>query len=177
MNFKKRGEVSSEVLYFIPKIIFLTAVLFAVVILVKKFVIITTDIRPVESNILVRRLLYPKDGMSYFDSQLSRVYPGTIDLEKFRVLSQSNPNELDHSAISYGDSNAIISAKLTLKQQGREDITAYYNKDRFDKWEPRVLPGVIGGAGSVKVFKEKQYVLIKENEKISTGILEFYVIS
>ena len=177
MKRKKRGEVSSEVLYFIPKIIFLTAVLFAVVILVKKFIIITTDIRPVESNILVRRLLYPNDGLSYFDSQLNRVYPGTIDLERFRLLSQSNPNELDNSAINYGDSNAIISAKITLRQQGKDDITVYYNKDRFDKWEPRVLPGVKGGAGSVKTFREQQYVLIKENEKISTGILEFYVIS
>ncbi|MBI2655903.1 hypothetical protein HYX06_05785 [Candidatus Woesearchaeota archaeon] len=177
MKRKKRGEVSSEVLYFIPKIIFLIAVLFIVVILVKKFIITTTDIRSVESNILVRRLFYPNDGLSYFDSQLNRVYPGTIDLERFRILSQSNPNKLDDYIINYGDSNTIISAKITLKQQGKENIIAYYNKDRFDKWEPRVLPGIRGGAGSVKAFKEQQYVLIKENEKISTGILEFYVIS
>ncbi len=177
MKRKKRGEVSSEVIYFIPKIIFLTAVLFAVVILVKKFIITTTDIRPVESNILVRRLLYTNDGLSYFDSQLNRVYPGTIDLERFKTLSQSNPNELDNSIINYEDGDTIISAKITLKQQDKENIIAYYNKDRFDKWEPRVLPGVRGGTGSVKAFKEQQYILIKENEKISPGILEFYMIS
>ncbi|MBI4452423.1 hypothetical protein HY637_03265 [Candidatus Woesearchaeota archaeon] len=174
---KKRGEVSSEVLYFIPKIIFLIAVLFAVVILVKKFIIITTDIRPVESHILVRRLLYSKEGISYFDSQLNRVYPGTIDLERFKMLSRSNPNELDMSIINYGEDNPIISAKMTLKQQGKEDIIAYYNKDRFDKWEPRILPGVKGGAGSVRAFKEKQYVMIKDSNKLSNGTLEFYMVS
>ena len=64
---KKRGVISGEVVFMIPKLIFLTAVLFAVVILVKLFIITTTDIRRVESDILISRLLYSPNGLSYFE--------------------------------------------------------------------------------------------------------------
>ena len=72
----KKGEISGEVLMIIPKIIFLTAVLFAVVILVKVFIITTTDVREVESNILVNRLLYSKDGVENCPPPPLRGYSG-----------------------------------------------------------------------------------------------------
>ena len=173
----KRGEISGEVIMMIPKIIFLAAVLFSVVILVKIFIITNTDIRRVESNILVARLLYTKHGMAYFDEKLKRVYPGIIDWEKFKQISTVNPNMLDMESINYGSENPIISAKIILKQEGKDDTTIYYNKDKFDKWEPRVLSTVQGGAGSVKLFKESAYVLVKDKDKISQAALEFYILS
>jgi|SRR3989338_2154785 len=174
---KKRGVISGEVVFMIPKLIFLTAVLFAVVILVKLFIITTTDIRRVESDILISRLLYSPNGLSYFDNELKRVYPAVIDLNKFKQLSAGSPNQLDNGAAAYGSDNPIIAAKITLKQEGSKDIDVFYNKDRFDKWEPRTLSSVEGGAGSVQSFKEQRYVLAKEGDKLSPAILDFNVIS
>ena len=174
---KKRGQISSEVILFIPRIIFLTAVLFAVVILVKIFIITITDVRQVEANTLINRISYQNNGLSYFDEDLKREYPGIIDLNRFKQVSESNPNLLDNIAISYGFDNPIIAAKITLKQANKNDIYVFYNKDRFDKWEPRTLSTVKGGAGSVKSFKDTKYVLIKEDDKLSPGLLEFNIIS
>ena len=174
MKTNKKSQISSEVIYIIPKIIFLTAVLFAVVILVKVFLITAIDVRQVESNVLVNRLLYSR-YISYFDEDLKRVYPGVIDLNKFQQLT-SNPNILDTATISYGSDNPIIAAKITLKQKSKDDVTIFYNKERFDKWEPRALSTVKGGAGSIKAFEYQKYVLVKYGEKLSPGILEFYIV-
>ena len=65
---------------------------------------------------------------------------------------------------------------MTLKQENIDDIVAYYNKEQFDKWEPRVLPDIEGGAGSVKAIKEQRYVLVKDGEILSPAVLEFFVI-
>ena len=173
----KKGLLAEEMIFFIPRILFLTAVLFAVVILIKVFLIGVVDVREVESKILVNRLLYAKNGLSYYDGDLNRVYPGIIDLKRFSELGSNNPNELDSKIINYGADNPLISAKVTLKQEGRGSLIVYYNRDRYDKWEPRVLASVKGGAGSVKAFSDKRYILVKDGEILSPAILEFNIIA
>jgi hypothetical protein len=172
----KRALISGEVIMTIPRILFLIAILFAFVILVKMLIITEVDSRQVESNILINRILFSKDGIAYYDVSLGRSYPGIIDLKKFEEISKSNPNILDTEIISYGSDNPIITAEITLKAENKEDIVVYYNKDRFDKWEPRVLPAIEGGAGSFKAFKEQRYVLVKDGEIFSPAILDFYII-
>lgn len=174
----KRGVISGEVVSWIPRIIFLIVVVFAVVLLVKILIITIIDARDTEANVLVNRFLFSKDGLSYYDDKIKRVYPGIIDFKKFESLSSNNPNSLDTEGISYGPDNPLIAAKITLKyvEPGLE-LTAYYNKDKYDKWSPRVLPTVTGGAGSVKAFTEKKFVLVKEGDKLSPAFLEFDIIS
>ena len=169
--------IAEEMVFFIPRILFLTAVLFAVVILIKIFIIGIIDVREAESAILVNRLLYTKNGLSYYDEDLNRIYPGIIDLNSFNELSLNNPNRFDNTIISYGSDNPIISAKITLKQEGRRDLIAFYNKNRYDKWEPRVLVTVKGGAGSVKSFNDRKYVLVKDGETLTQALLEFKIIT
>lgn len=182
----KRGGLAADVVLFIPRIILIIAVLFAIVILIKIFIITNVDVRQVEANVLINRLLSSKDGLSYYDEQLNRLYQGIIDLNKFKQISSSNPNILDSTIINYGEDNPIIAAKLTLRNikqdnpeqnYNAEEITLFYNKDRFDKWEPRILPTAKGGAGSFKSFKGQKYVLVKDGERLSPKILEFQVIS
>ena len=173
----KKGFIAEEMIFFIPRILYLTAVLFATVILIKVFIIGAIDVREIESNILINRLIYSKDGLSYYDKDLNRIYPGIIELRKFNEMSSSNPNTLDNSIISYGADNPIISAKIILRQEGKNDIVVYYNKNGYDKWEPRILTTVKGGAGSPKSIKEQKYVLVKEEDKMTPAILEFNVVS
>ena len=174
---RKKAEISSEVILIIPKIIFIIVVIFSFVILVKILIVTNVNVRDTESQILINRILFSKDSISYFDADTERLYPGIIDLKLFEALSKNNPNILDMSTISYGGDNPIIAAKLTLKSEPNKDIVAYYNKERFDKWEPRVLPGIKGGEGSIKAFRIQKNVLVKDGEKISPALLEFFIIS
>jgi len=179
----KRGQISEEVMLFIPRIIFLVAVLFAVVLLVKVFLITNIDVKQVEANVLVNRILYSKGGLAYYDENIKRLYPGTVDLRKFMEFGSSNPNLLDNVAISYGFDNPVIAAKITLKNfpsyemQNWNNLALFYNKGRFDKWAPRALPTVKGGAGSITAFEWKKYVIVKDGEKLVPAMMEFYVIS
>lgn len=170
----KKGEISGELILFIPRVIFLIAVLFAVVILMKTFLVTTIDVRKVESDVLVNRILYSKNGLSYYDKEIGRVYHGIIDLSKFNQFKENRV--LDTASINYGKDNPIIAAKIILKQKGKNDLELFYNKDRYDKWEPRALSTVTGGAGSVKSFIVKKNVLIKDDEKLYQGLIEFQIL-
>jgi len=140
----KKGTIADEVLLFIPKIIFLVVLIFTFVILVKVLIVTNIDTKQIEAELLVNRLLFSQDGFSYYDESIDRLYPAIIDLESFKKL-QNNPNILDSEIINYGKDNPIISAKITLKRENEMDIPVFYNKQRYDRWEPRVLPGITGG--------------------------------
>ena len=172
----KRSAISGEVIWFIPQMLFLIAVLFAFVILIKSLIVVNIDVREVDSTILVHRLLLSQDGISYYDGDLGRLHPGIIDLEKFREISdEAPPNILDNEIVSYGSDNPIIAASIALKQKGMGDIVVFYNKEKYDRWEPRV--GIKKGPGSVKSFTEKKYVLVNDNGILSPGVLNFFIIS
>ena len=173
----KRSLISGEMIMVIPKIIFLIAVLFAVVILIKVFIVTHIDVRQVDANLFVNRVLLSKVAISYYDEDIGRVYPGIVSLKRFQEISSINPNALDEEIISYGADNPILAAKMNLSREGYADIVAYYNKENFDRWEPRVLPGVKGGPGSVKSFQKQKYVLVKDGDALLPGILDFFVIS
>lgn len=173
----KKAEMSSEVVMIIPKIVFIIAVIFSFVILVKILIVTNVNVKDIESQILINRLLFSKDSISYLDPDTARLYPGIIDLKSFEALSRNNPNILDISTISYGTDNPTTTAKLTLKMENKNDIIVYYNKERFDKWEPRVLPEIKGGEGSVKAFRNQKNVLVKDEGKLFPALLEFFVIS
>jgi len=173
----KRSVISGEMIMAIPQIIFLIAVLFAFVILIKVYIITQIDVRQVDANIFVNRILLSRGAISYYDEGLDRTYPGIISLERFQGISASNPNDLDEEIISYGGDNPILAAKMILKIDGHADAIAYYNKENFDRWEPKVLPGVKGGPGSIKAFQRQRYVLVKDGDVLSPGILDFFIIS
>jgi len=173
----KRSIISGEMIMAIPQIIFLIAVLFAFVVLIKVFIITQIDVRQVDANIFINRVLLSKGAISHYDGRIGRIYPGVVSLERFQEISSANPNALDGEIISYGTDNPILAAKMTLRREGYADIIAYYNKEKFDRWEPKVLSGVEGGPGSVKAFERQMYVLVKDGDTLSRGMLDFFIIS
>lgn len=184
----KRSLISGEVIMFIPQIIFLIAVLFAFVILVKSLIVTAIDVRPVDASILVERMLFTKNGISYYDEGLERLYPGVIDLEKFKdisgktdriyTLEEEARSKLDEEVISYGSDSFLIAANLTLTQQGGERISAYYNKKWYDRWKPKALI-CVSGPGAPRRFTKTRNVLIRDviTDTISHGTLRFDILS
>ena len=173
----KKGLLGSEMMMTLTRIAFLIVVLFSTVFLVKTFIITKLDTRGIESSVLVSRLLYSPGVISYADDAVGREYPGVIDRDAFQHLASTTPNDLDLQSMTYGDANPILAARITLKQEGRPNIDVYYQKERFNRWEPRTLSTVTGGAGSVRSFDYLQYVLVKDGEQYSPGTLLFRVLA
>jgi len=174
---KRNAQISSEFVLFIPKIIFLVAVIFAFVLLVKTLLVSHVDVRDIESSVLLNRMLFSPALLIYQDPISGRYYPGVIDLGKFTSYAKTNPNVLDSELLSYGAENPIIAVQMILKQSNNPDVVVYYNKEKFDKWEPRALSTIKGGTGSVKSFKERKYVAVYDGASFSPALLDFYIIT
>jgi len=174
--FTKTGTVSGHVVLWIPKFIYLIIAFLSVIFLLRILVVTQIDSAEAEARILINRLIYSPNDISYLDADTNRNYPGIIDYKKFISL-ENFPNELDTKTISYGQYTNLIAAKLILKnsESNKEDV-AFYNKENYEFWEPRILSTVKGGTGSVKSFAEQKYVLIKEQNKLSSGLLKIQVI-
>src|SRR3989338_4936131 len=126
----KRSIISGEMIMAIPQIIFLIAVLFAFVVLIKVFIITQIDVRQVDANIFINRVLLSKGAISHYDARIDRTYPGVVSLERFEEIISTNPNALDKEIISYGADNPILAAKMMLMREGYANVTAYYNKEK-----------------------------------------------
>ena len=172
----KSGTVSGHMVLWIPKFIYLMIGFLAVLLLLRLLIVTQIDSAESESSILINRLIYSPNDISYLDMDINRNYPGIIDYGKFTKLKNS-PNDLDVKTISYGQYTNLIATKLTLNnmESKKEDII-FYNRENYEFWEPRILQTVTGGSGSVKSFTEQQYVLIKDQDKLSKGLLKIQVI-
>ncbi len=173
MNLKK-AEISQEIAFTFVRIIFLVVILFSVVLLVKVFFLEKIDTRETEASIFFNRVLYGKEGILHYDEKIERLYPGIIDLKKFQDAG-GDQNYLGLRFASYGDT-PLLAAQLTLKQEGNLDMVAYYNKEQFNRWEPRALSSVKAGAGSVSTFTKRAYVLVWNGEKLSPATLQAIIL-
>jgi len=140
----KKG-LSLTVTQWIPRIIFLTIVVFSVLFLVRMHIRYNIEIPGLEADIFVSRLLYSPNGFTYVDPDTRRPYPGIIDLDKFNA-------ETVVKAIDYGEDH--IAARIML-ESGKEFI---YNQDESDKWAP--LSFIQKGLGAIKSDKIKVKVLV-----------------
>ena len=78
----KRGITTFEFIMWIPRLMFLVAISLIIIVFVRSYVNITTDISELEARSFVYRLVYSPHSLSYTNS-MGRVYPGVISLEKF----------------------------------------------------------------------------------------------
>ncbi len=166
-----------HVVLWIPKFIYLAIAFLCVVFLLRLLIINNIDTSEAEARLLIYGIFYSPNVISYSDTDIGRAYPGVIDFEKYKGLQDKDENEMDTKTITYGEDNKLIAAKLTLKniETNAEDI-AFYNRENYEFWEPRILPTVTGGSGNVKSFSEQRYVIIKNKDKMHKGILRINVI-
>ena len=170
----KRGNIAFNVLMWFFKIFFVIIVLFAVVLLIRSFIITELDIFNAEADIFVQKILMSRNGISYTDPDLDRVYPGIIDkvtFESFEIESLLN------TSIYYGKDNKKIAANITLKNDAGNTIRSIvYNKNQYHYWKVLLEASWISGPGGVR-SKTKQFnVLIKDQDSIQNGFLIIEVI-
>jgi len=164
----KRAQYHSTInqLHFVMRMLMLIFVALSVVIIVRKFMILSIDTGPLESNILINRLIYSPDCLADRDSLL-RLRPGIIDLERF---TEGTLNK----CLFYGDQNDFAAGNLTLlflETDQRHELL--YNRQGYLLLKPRAGAEGPGGARS---FSDWKYVLANDKGTLRKAILFIEVI-
>jgi hypothetical protein len=145
----------------VMRMLLMIFVALSVVILVKRFVILTIDARPLEANILMNRFIFSPECLSYEDN-LQRTEPGIISLSRFR-------NDTLDSCMYYGSQNDFMAANLSLlflDTKTRQE--ALYNTNGYLLLKPRA--GLEGPGGSLE-FTTWRYLLVEDKGILRKAIL------
>lgn len=111
----------SYFIMFLVYLIVLSMVLYFIVQIAKQGLAADLETKGLEYDLLMNRLLYSPNSISYTDTTIGRTYPGIIDMNKF------NEETLNKT---FGDSKRF-GMKVNL---GKDTI--YYNKESYDEFQP-----------------------------------------
>jgi len=93
---------------------------------------VSIDATGVQGEILMNRFLYSPTCFSYVNTQISRSFPGIIDINKF------NTETLD-TCVYFGEANEYAAAHFTLHYlDTEEESETIYNRRAYEEWKPRV---------------------------------------
>ena len=183
----KRKALVDDIIYWIPKLIYYCIVVLIVMLMLITLIRTKVEMRDIEARVYANRILYTLDGISYQDDELGRVYPGMIDINRFKdeaiaaSMNYSNPAEAENTYIAmnlslvYQDRicDADANAAKGVNEEGREAV-AYLNKKWYERFLPRV--GKTGRGGALRL-DEKRYVLVRcQDESLKPAILTITVL-
>ena len=173
MKYLKKAMISFNMLMFIPRIIFLVAVIFSILLLVRTYIVISVDTFDAESELIYHRFLYSVNGISYYDKDINRLHPGIIDPERFNstILNKS---------IDFGE-ETHIGAMLVLKEiigdETKIKKTVYYNEALYYEKIKLARAGLTKGPGGARAIKKENPVLYMDKDgKTKKGILEVEIV-
>jgi len=162
----KKGLFTFNMVYMIPRLIFLIIVLFSVIMLVGMFLKIHADTFYVEADLFAQSLIYSPHGISYYNPLLYKVQPGIIDKTEF--TSGIIESRINNNSFYYGKQNKHIAAKITLTSvDNSTNHTIYYNEGRgkaygYKFWNP-IAKAEIEGKGAARYLLKIIPTLIKES--------------
>jgi hypothetical protein len=117
----------------------------------------------VREKIIINRLFFSPNSISYVDLTIGKVYPGVIDMSKF-------DNDTLDSSFSTKE-NAAAAAKLDLVNLDTDTtVSAYINKELYSRWKSYVK------FEQYSSYKDQFYVTIKDNGKEYPGLLKVNVL-
>ena len=169
---KRADFIGLNVLLHILEIVFIISVSIFVLFIVH--VDKEIDTFPVESEILLNRILYSNNGLWSYDDKINRLYPGIIEFKEF-----NNKEKMEESlakSLYYGTENERAAALLTFVEGDKEIGTVYYNEEKYNEWIPRYKGGWTEGAGGWQARNKKINVLIKKEEGLTPGTIDITVI-
>ena len=170
----KKAITTFEMVIWMPRIVFIVIIMFAVMVLIRSFVTTTVDVSELQANVFAYRVIYSPNSISYYDKDMQRAYPGVIDFDKFK--SQEAEKFLENS-INYGQKNKEIAARLLLKDlSDNNDISVFYNEDFFKEQEKLAYSGFTEGPGGARLYVKKYEVLISKNGIMSNGKLTMEIV-
>ncbi|MFH1850359.1 MAG: hypothetical protein ABH879_09360 [archaeon] len=157
----RKALMSFNMLMWIPRIIFLTAVVLSVILLVRVFVVTGIDTKGIEAGVFMDRVWYSANGISYRDPYTGRAYPGIIDTGRF--------NDLILNSTMQPPQNRLIAARLELT--GSETREVFYNKLWYERWKEVPFEGI----GGSTMFTMLRPVIIRSGPADEAGYLKMEV--
>jgi len=169
----KKSQLAFQAIMFIVRLAYLTAVVITVIALTMNQINQSVNTSLTENYVLYYALAYSEDLM-LTDNVIDRIYPNTIDLDKLKNPQVSK--KLDKS-IYYGIENDHIAAKITFKDEKKQQTIIFYNaadQKGYQEWEVLVGTG-IGGPGSAteRIFSNPT---LYNDAKIKLGTIEISII-
>jgi len=122
----------------------------------------TLNIQKTKDLIFMERTVYSPSSFIYTNPITQRSYPGIIDSERFN-------SEVLEKAFNYTQNNLAARFEL-INLDNDEQKEIYLNKKWYERWQPLTKFEQYD-----KDVKER-YVLIKNKEKLSNGLLKFKVV-
>lgn len=149
----KKGTISEEVGFWIPRLVFTIIVSVIVYLVTGMFILSEITVQDADAEIFNQRVLSSRQGISYVDPYTNRVYPGVIDIEKFNDMSSLE------RAIDYGEDSTYLGAKFILLDKEKRLVSEkVYNEKAYR----RIIEGGYEGKGGVEVIDKDLYVMIRD---------------
>lgn len=169
----KKGFAAENFLFIFYRFIIVCMVAFALLILVRTYIVTQIDIQETHAELFIEELILSKNGVSYYDPTILRTYPGIISANAF---TNGETEQRINSAFSYGEQQRIA-AELQL-MKGDETLigTIHYNKEWYDRWIVLAETGWIGKGGSTVYEEKKQILLLYDDGTKESGTLLIKVV-
>ncbi|MFC1768449.1 hypothetical protein ACFLZX_01670 [Nanoarchaeota archaeon] len=170
----KKGITSFEVIMWVPRIIFVTIVIFSVVFLIRAYVKINIDVSQVESDIFIYRTLYGQGGLSKLDPVLDQIDLGVIRKSDINEGTFEKLEDIQY----YGEKNSAVGAEFIFSEIGSLDSQKfYYNKELYDRFLPVASLEESKGPGGARKQKRQIYILFEDEEsKLIPALMEVTVV-
>ncbi len=163
-----KAMIDETWLFLFYRFIIVCLVALAMVLLVKTYIVTNIEIQETHAELFMYNVLNVKEGISYYDPEIQRAYPGIVSLDSF----QTNLDE----RMDYGG-NTLIAAKLDLfDTAGQLLSTNYYNKEWYERWIVLARTSWTGFGVPTEYISNKT-VLIRNNDgTMKQGVLQIDVV-
>ena len=157
----KRGDSTpDEMIGNLHRSVFTVIVALTTIFLIRAFIVTNIQVASLESNVLINYPHIHKDGFSKFDSQLDRLYPGVIDMNRFttgqlKILKVERPLII----VRFAKNQTIIDSQLKKE----EPLYAYRDLGKYQTWQP-LAQSKAKGEGGKTAYSEVRYVTLADGK-------------
>ncbi|MBN2459671.1 hypothetical protein JXB28_05275 [Candidatus Woesearchaeota archaeon] len=169
LHLRKKAESGAEEwIEQIPYIALTAIVIIAIFLLVNYYVNLSINVRDLEFEVVIARILYSPNSIMQTDPISGIVNPGVVEWSNF------TDQVLDNS-IRYS-SERHVSAKLELYDADKKLLkTAYLNRVWYERLEPLAYSNM-AGAGSAQIYPKILPIVFRINDVNQPGYLRIQVI-
>lgn len=156
----KRGDSTpDEMIAQIHRSVFTVIVILTTFFIIRAFIVNNINVAPIESDVLTNYPHFYKGGFSKLDTQIDRLYPGVVDLERF--TGQLKFLEVEKPLIvgRFAESQTIVDYQLPGEKE--DPLYAYTDEERYVLWQP-IAQVKGGGEGGKTPYSELRYVTLAD---------------
>jgi len=139
-----KKALSFDMMQWLMRLLFLVVVIFSIVMLLNAYTKKQLDVKELQAEILINRLILSPDGISKVDYISGRSIPFAVEDLSSETSKQQMEQRLMQT-INYNKKN-FIAAKIEIFENEISPVTFYYDKNTYENIAPRSWLEGIGGA-------------------------------